>query len=220
MIRVTPLSRDLAVKAYGSNWYVDSANHVLREWLGQSRPAFQLGDNFPTLDEAIVAGYGHLDRKPLPNVIRMPSQAPIIGAKRHNGNNNPLTRVTVLIFDDLINQGIRVEERLISGVDFSLPTPHLLEFVDILPSAIYTVGTPNMKIAMNYMRDGNIVISDNPMILQGSALVSWTKSMAFFHRHEAVRQADRIAGQLTRAADWRSREIAIGKSSPTTAEAA
>jgi hypothetical protein len=99
-------------------------------------------------------------------------------------------------------------------VDFSLPIPELLDLIDIMPVAIYTAGRPDMKVSINYMRGGNIKISDNPMVLQGSSMVPWTKSMAFFHREDAEKQADIIAAQLTRAADWRSRQVLIETNVP------
>ncbi len=217
MMRVTDLNKDLAEKAYGTSWYVDSDNGLLREWLGRTRPVFQLGETFATIDEAAAAGYGHLARRPLPDIMRLPTQSPIVRAKLHKETNSPLTRVTVLIFDDLISQGIRLEDREITGVDFSLPTPELLDLIDIMPVAIYTSGRPDMKIAISYTREGNIRINENPLVLQGTSLVPWTKSMAFFHRVDAERQADIIAEQLVRAADWRSRQIVI---EPTVSVAA
>jgi hypothetical protein len=214
MMRVTELKKDLAERAWGTSWYVDSANGTLREWLGNSRPVFQFGETFASLNEAAAAGYGHLEQRHLPETLRLPSQSPILRATRHKDTNSPLTRITVLIFDDLINQGIRIEDREITGVDFSLPTPELLELIDIMPVAIYTAGRPDMKVSINYMRGGNIKISDNPMVLQGSSMVPWTKSMAFFHREDAEKQADIIAAQLTRAADWRSRQVLIETNVP------
>jgi hypothetical protein len=205
----TSLRKELAVKAYKTSWYVDSANNCLREWLGNSRPLSQFGETFSSLADAFAAGFGHLEQRPLPDSIVVPAQSPIIRAKLHKENNSPLTRITVLIFDDLINTGLRIEDREISGVDFSLPTPQLLDLIDIMPVAIYTQGSPDMKITINYMREGNIVITENPLVFQGSSMVPWTKAMAFFHREDAERQADEIAQQLTRAANWRSRQITI-----------
>jgi hypothetical protein len=209
MMRVTELKKDLAERAWGTSWYVDSANGTLREWLGPTRPVFQFGETFSTLNQAAAAGYGHLEQRFLPDILRLPSQSPILRATRHKENNSPLTRITVLIFDDLINQGIRIEDREITGVDFSLPIPELIDLIDIMPVAIYTSGRPDMKVSINYTHGGNIKINDNPLVLQGNSMVPWTKCMAFFHREDAEKQADIIAAQLTHAADWRSRQVLI-----------
>lgn len=61
MMRVTELSKDLAERAWGTSWYVDAANGMLREWLGHTRPVFQFGESFANLSDAKAAGYGHLE---------------------------------------------------------------------------------------------------------------------------------------------------------------
>lgn len=209
MIRVAEMRKDLALQAYGSIWYVDSANNMLRENLGQSRPAFQLGDSFASPDEAAAAGYGHFTLRPLPDVIKVPNQSPIIDAERHRTGNHPLTRLTFLITDDLINKGIRLEDRLLSAVDFSLPPPELLDLLDLIPTAIHAKGDPDLKVAVSYQRDGDLKIVGNPMIRSGIAFSPWTKAMAFFHRVDGEREADGLAKQLVHAADWRSREVTV-----------
>lgn len=209
MLKVSTISRDKAgVTAYGHCWYVDDGNHTIRENLGFNRPAFADGAFFQTLEEAqSQPRYASYSVVRLAETLKVPSQSPIIKRKgEHALSNTPLTRITILTFD-LGGRGLCVEDHTIAAVDFSMPTPDLIDLVDVVPSHIYIRTEPLLRVSLKYGRDGSLTIVDNPSALINDVFKPCKNTMAFFQHADAVAEADKIRDMLLHAADYKSREI-------------
>lgn len=212
MLHVSPVSRDkAAVPAYGNVWFVDEGNKVIRENLGHNRPAFAFGPSFASLDEIMVSQYKNYPIERLPETIKLPSQSPLINrVNRHWTDNKPLTHVTLVTFD-LNGRGLCVEDHVLAGVDFTLPPPNLIDLVDLMPNNVYIKIDQLIRISFSYKRDGQLLITENPSIMENDVFKPWKNAMAFFHHADAVGEAERIEAKLLSAADWRSRVIEFSK---------
>jgi hypothetical protein len=216
MLQVSPVSRDkAAVPAYGNVWFVDEGNKVIRENLGHNRPAFAFGASFASRDEIGNSQFKHYPIERLPETIKLPSQSPLINrVDRHWTNNKPLTHVTLVTFD-LNGRGLCVEDHVLAGVDFTLPPPDLIDLIDLMPSNVYIkVEQQFVRISFSYKRDGQLLITENPAIIENGVFKPWKNAMAFFHHADAAREANRIRTKLLEAADWQSREIEFPKMTP------
>ncbi len=221
MLQVSAVSRDkAAVPAYGNVWFVDEGNGVIRENLGHNRPAFAFGAMFTSLEEVKNSQFRNYPIERLPEAIKLPTQSPLINrVNRHWADNKPLTHVTLVTFD-LNGRGLCVEDHLLAGVDFSLPPPDLIDLVDLMPSNVYIKAEQFIRISFSYKRDGQLLITENPAIMENDVFKPWKNAMAFFHHADAVKEAERIEAQLMHAANWRSRVIEFEKMAPAEQKAA
>lgn len=212
MLQVSPVSRDkAAVPAYGNVFFVDAGNKVIRENLGHNPPAFAFGTAFASLDDIKETPYQHYKIERLPEAIKLPNQSPLINRKnRHWTNNKPLTHVTLVTLD-LNGKGLCVEDHLIAGVDFTLPPPDLIDLIDLMPNNIYVKAEQFIRISLSYKRDGQLLITENPAIMENGTFKPWKNAMAFFHHVDACREAEKIETMLLKAANWRSRELEFTK---------
>jgi hypothetical protein len=212
MLQISPVHRDkTAIMAYGNVWFVDAGNRVIRENLGHNPPAFAFGTSFATIEDIQESPYRNYKIERLPEVIKLPLQSPLINrVNRHWMDNKPLTHVTLVTFD-LNGRGLCVEDHVIAGVDFTLPPPDLIDLVDLMPNNIYIKAEQFVRISLNYKRNGQLLITENPAIMENDVFKPWKNAMAFFHHADACREAERIEAMLLNAAKWRSREIEFQK---------
>lgn len=205
MSKISKVTRNAAVAAFGSIWLVDDLAGRIQEHLGRRGPSLHFGESFPTLEEARAARGTAMSVQPLPDHILLPTVTPV--PKRHGGDSTSTVprEVFVVEFDNLLSEGLRVSRYNIDGVEFEVAPPHLTGKVDFVARSIITGINGRYRIVVEYDGDLRLNIVENPRERQGDVYVASSQSMAFFKEGEAAEEADRFARSLVAAADWRSR---------------
>ncbi|MCZ7861575.1 hypothetical protein O9X98_09195 [Agrobacterium salinitolerans] len=206
MSQISNVSRETAVKAFGTVWLADDfGGGRLIEHLGTRKHALHFGETFPDLDAARAARPGHevvylADRIILPNITPLP-----IPRQDHSGTAIP-REVFVVEFDNILDLGLRVTTAKIESVEFEFPPAHLMGKVDFVVGAVVAGQNGKFRVLVEYDRNLGINIVENPMVLSDrGSYVSSGQVMAFFRQEDAAKEADRFAAGLVKAADWRSR---------------
>lgn len=219
MSRISKVSREKAVKAFGSMWLVDDMGERLCEHLGTRKPALHFGDCFSDRDAAMAARPTY-ETVWLPETITLPTMTPV-PQRGIVGGRTPIPReLHVVEFGNLLEEGLRVVTAPINRVQFEIAPPHLLGKVDFVACAVIAGDSNRYRILLEYDRDFGLNIAENPTVLSGTEYAATGQAMAFFSVESATREADRFAEGLRNAADWRTRSAASMPSVTETAQAA
>jgi hypothetical protein len=206
MSQISTVSRETAVKAFGTVWLSDDfGGGRLFEHLGTRKHSLHFGETFRDLESARAARPAHevvylASRITLPNITPLP-----IPRQDRSGASIP-REVFVVEFDNILDLGLRVTTAKIESVEFEFPPAHLMGKVDFVVGAVVAGPEGKFRVLVAYDQNLGLNIVENPMVLsdRGSYVTSG-QVMAFFRAEDAASEADRFAAGLVKAADWRSR---------------
>ena len=205
MTGIATVSKQKALAVFGSVWLAEDFGCTLREHLGRRRPSLHFGEVFPDLETARAARPGYAE-VPLAEAISLPNATPVPLPRRQGSSAAIPREVFVVEFGNLLQEGLRVARHAVGEVEFDLPPAHLMGKVDFVAAAVIAGPSGRYRVLVEY--DGSLTagIPENPQVLSGGGSYTGNgQAMAFFREEDAVREADRFAEGLVRAADWRSR---------------
>lgn len=209
MSQISNVSREAAVKAFGSVWLAEDFGNRLCEHLGPRKPSLHFGDTFSDLETARLARPGY-EVVSLPERISLPNVTPV-PRPRVDGRPSHIPReVFVVEFGNLLAEGLRIVAAQIESVEFEIAPAHLLGKVDFVAGAVVAGEGGSYRVMVEYDREFGLNIVENPHLMTERGYVASGQSMAFFDEAEAAGEADKFARSLIDAADWRSRS-AVGK---------
>ncbi|MDW9478711.1 hypothetical protein GOB57_08340 [Sinorhizobium meliloti] len=206
MSKISSVSRETAVKAFGAVWLADDfGSGRLTEHLGSRKHSLHFGETFADLDSARAARPTH-EIVYLADRISLPSITPVPLPRQGPSCSNIPREVFVVEFDDILELGLRVSAAQIESVEFEFPPAHLMGKVDFVVGAVVAGPRGKYRVLVEYDQNLGLNIVENPMVLseRGSYATSG-QVMAFFRPEDAAGEADRFAAGLVKAADWRSR---------------
>lgn len=204
-------SREIAVKAIGSTWYVDKAINALVENLGRKVPPSAFADiSYSTFEDAIAEN--DLPVVPLPDLIRMPAGSALEMSTRVIPQFSQ--KILLLNEQDFLGKGLFLEEVAITFVEYDFVPSHLAGRFDSVAAYAYgeRKGGDKIMVHLEYDVDGNIVITEAPMALGATGWVPLENITAFLNQADAEAAAtEKVQAlivewqeKLTTAIDWKA----------------
>lgn len=203
---VIQFSREVAVKAIGSVWYLDKDKNALVENLGKSIPPTVFSNiTYPTFEEAIT--HHDLPVEALPDVIKMPAGT-VIAAKSRSVPHF-IQSVVLMNYQDILNRGLYLEEVPVSRVEYDTAPSHLSSKYDLVAIYAYAQlkdGT-TLQIHIEYDPSGYALITDVPMVSRQAGWMPLEQVSAYLDRDAAETAADMMARHLIKSVDWKANSL-------------